>query len=140
MNASVRAALDTRRHAEARSRANKEDTMAQVATNRLQAEFTGELVRPGDPNYDMLRRVFNGAIDRHPALIARCTGPEDVIAAVDHARDHGLEIAVHGGGHGVRGHATCDGGVMIDLRTMKGLDRCRRSPCPGAGRTHLARA
>jgi FAD/FMN-containing dehydrogenase len=96
--------------------------MAQVMTDRFRVEFGGELVQPGDPRYDMLRRVFNGAVDRHPALIARCTGPEDVIAAVDYARDHGLEIAVHGGGHGVRGHATCNAGVMIDLRPMKAVD------------------
>ena len=95
--------------------------MAQVTSDRLQVDFAGELVRPGDPQYDALRRVFNGAVDRRPALIARCTGPGDVIAAVNHARDRGLEIAVHGGGHGVRGHAVCDGGVMVDLRPMNGI-------------------
>ena len=111
--------------------------MAQVATDRLQAEFVGELVHPGDPYYDMLRRVYNGAVDRHPALIARCTGPDDVIAAVDHAREHGFEIAVHGGGHGVRGHATCDAGVMIDLRPMKAIeiDATRRRARVQAGVT-----
>ncbi len=93
--------------------------MAQLATDRLQTEFSGELVRPNDPQYDRLRQVFNGAVDRHPALIARCTGRRDVITAVNHARDHGLEIAVYGGGHGVRGHAVCDGGIVIDLRPMK---------------------
>jgi len=111
--------------------------MAQVTTDRLQAEFEGELVEPRDPQYDMLRRVFNGAVDRHPALIARCAGPEDVIAAVNHARDRGLEIAVHGGGHGVRGHATCDDGVMIDLRPMKDIeiDSARRRARVQAGVT-----
>ncbi len=96
--------------------------MAQLTSNRLRAEFAGELVEPGDPRYDDLRRVFNGAVDRRPALIARCTGRRDVIAAVNHARANGLEIAVHGGGHGVRGHATCDDGVMIDLRPMRRID------------------
>jgi FAD/FMN-containing dehydrogenase len=96
--------------------------MAQLTTDWLRAEFVGELVRPGDPRYDALRRVFNGAIDRRPALIARCAGAQDVIAAVEHARDHGLDVAVHGGGHGVRGHAVCDDGVMIDLRPMNQIE------------------
>jgi FAD/FMN-containing dehydrogenase len=96
--------------------------MAQLTTDQLRAEFIGELVGPGDPQYDVLRRVHNGAVDRRPALIARCTGPGDVIAAVNHARDHGLEIAVYGGGHGVRGHAVCDDGMVIDLRPMKRID------------------
>jgi FAD/FMN-containing dehydrogenase len=100
----------------------KEDKMMQLATDRLQGEFAGELVMPGDPAYDAQRRVFNGAVDRYPALIARCTGGRDVIAAVNHGRDHGLEIAVHGGGHGVRGHATCDDGLMIDLRPMTQIE------------------
>lgn len=111
--------------------------MAQVATGGLHGEFIGELIQPGDPQYDTLRQVFNGSVDRHPALIARCTRPEDVIAAVNYARDHGLEIAVHGGGHGVRGHATCDGGVMVDLRPMKGIeiDAARRRARVQAGVT-----
>lgn len=89
--------------------------MAQLATDRLQTAFSGELVRPDDPRYDGLRQVFNGAVDRHPALIARCAGRRDVVAAVNHARDHGLEIAVYGGGHGVRGHAVCDDGMVMAL-------------------------
>jgi FAD/FMN-containing dehydrogenase len=105
--------------------------MTQVMTDRLRADFVGELVEPGDTHYDTLRQVYNGAVDRYPALIARCTGTGDVVAAVNHARDHDLEIAVHGGGHGVRGHATCDDGMMIDLRPMKAVEidvtgrRCR---------------
>jgi FAD/FMN-containing dehydrogenase len=111
--------------------------MGQLATDRLQTEFSGELVRPDDPQYDALRRVFNGAVDRHPALIARCTGRRDVIAAVNHARDHGLEIAVYGGGHGVRGHAVCDGGLVIDLRPMKRIriEAARRRAQVQAGAT-----
>ncbi|MGY1724228.1 FAD-binding oxidoreductase [Blastococcus sp. SYSU DS0533] len=80
--------------------------------------FRGEVLRPGDPGYDDARRVFNGMVDRSPALIARCTGTDDVVAAVGHARDTGLPLAVHGGGHGVVGHAVCDGGLMLDLRPM----------------------
>ncbi len=96
--------------------------MTGTAIDRLQDEFTGELVPPSDPEYDSLRRVFNGMIDRRPAVVARCGRPADVSVAVNHARDHGMPISVHGGGHGVSGHAVCDEGVMIDLRPMKKID------------------
>jgi FAD/FMN-containing dehydrogenase len=95
--------------------------MAQVEVARLQEDFVGELVQPSDRQYDSLRRVFNGSIDRRPAVIARCTNASDVAAAIDHARREGLVIAVHGGGHGVAGHAVCDDGVMIDLRPLKDI-------------------
>ncbi len=80
--------------------------------------FGGTVVRPGAANYDDLRRVFNGMIDRRPALIARCASTADVVAAVTHARDSGLPLAVYGGGHAVTGHAVCDDGVVVDLRQM----------------------
>ena len=80
--------------------------------------FRGEVLRPGNPGYDDARCVFNGMVDRKLALIARCTGTDDVVAAVRHARDAGLPLAVHGGGHGVVGHAVCDAGLMLDLRPM----------------------
>jgi FAD/FMN-containing dehydrogenase len=85
------------------------------------AGFEGEQLRPGDRLYDATRRVFNAMIDRCPALIARPNGTADVAAAVRHAREHGLPIAVHGGGHSVTGHGVCNGGVMIDLRRMKAI-------------------
>ena len=69
----------------------------------LDAGFLGELVRPGDPTYDDDRKVWNGHIDRRPALIARCRGVADVIAAVRFAREHDLLTAVRGGGHAVAG-------------------------------------
>lgn len=111
--------------------------MTEVAVGRLQEEFAGQLVRPGDPQYDSLRRVFNGSIDRRPAVIARCRDVSDVVAAVNHARHEGLPIAVHGGGHGVAGHAVCDDGVMIDLRPMKEIqiDPQRRVARAQAGLT-----
>ncbi len=111
--------------------------MTDVAVGRLQEEFAGQLVRPGDREYDSLRRVFNGSIDRRPAVIARCRDASDVVAAVNYARHEGLPIAVHGGGHGVAGHAVCDDGVMIDLRPMKEiqLDPQRRVARAQAGLT-----
>jgi FAD/FMN-containing dehydrogenase len=93
--------------------------MAQSALDTAALEgFGGELLRDGDPGYDESRRVFNAAIDRRPAVIARCTGVADVVAALGFAREHGLPVSVRGGGHSVAGHAVVEGGVMIDLRPM----------------------
>ncbi len=86
------------------------------------AGFSGEIVGREHPDYDELRRVFNGMIDRRPALIARCTDARDVAAAVNFARDSGLPVSVYGGGHNVTGNAVCDDGVTIDLRPMKGVE------------------
>jgi FAD/FMN-containing dehydrogenase len=80
----------------------------------------GEVVQPGDPTYDDSRRIWNGQIDRRPALVARCRGVADVIAAVRFAREHEALVAVRGGGHAVAGHALCDDGVVIDLSLMMG--------------------
>jgi FAD/FMN-containing dehydrogenase len=84
--------------------------------------FKGTLIHPGDNGYDDARKVFNGMIDRRPALIARCTCADDVAAAVNLAREERLPLAVHGGGHGVTGAAMCDAGVVVDLRGMTGID------------------
>jgi FAD/FMN-containing dehydrogenase len=81
----------------------------------------GALLRTGDADYAAARAIQNGMIDRQPALIARCTGAADVIAAVNFARDHGLLLSVRGGGHNVAGNAVCDGGLMIDLSPMRGV-------------------
>ena len=92
-----------------------------AAVADLARQFRGELIRPGDPSYAAARRVWNGAIDRRPVLVARCTGVADVGAAVRFARERQLVVAVRGGAHNVAGTATCDGGVVIDLSPMKGL-------------------
>jgi FAD/FMN-containing dehydrogenase len=96
--------------------------MTQVAARFELPNFKGELIHPGDDAYDEARRLFNGLIDRRPALIARCSCAEDVATAVNFARDQQLPLAVHGGGHGVTGAAMCDAGVVVDLRGMKGID------------------
>ena len=83
--------------------------------------FTGQLIRPTDPTYEDVRRIHNGLVDKRPALIARCRGVADIVDAVSRARSLSLEVAVRGGGHGVAGRATVDGGLMIDLSLMKGI-------------------
>ena len=92
-----------------------------AALAELRASFAGELVRPGDPSYEEHRRVWNGSIDRRPALVARCTGVADVRSAVRFARDRNLLTAVRSGGHSFPGLSTCDGGIVIDLRLMRGI-------------------
>jgi FAD/FMN-containing dehydrogenase len=96
-------------------------TLESIAFDGLAGSFRGELLLPTSPVYDSARRIWNGAIDRHPACIARCTGVADVVAAVRFARAHDLAVAVRSGGHGVAGHAVCDGGLVIDLSRMKGI-------------------
>ncbi|WP_053667085.1 FAD-binding oxidoreductase [Streptomyces sp. MMG1121] len=84
--------------------------------------FRGRLLTPGSPGYDRARRVRNARADRRPALIARCTDADDVIAVLAHARSHCLPVAVRGGGAHVAGWGTCDDGVVVDLGGMKRID------------------
>lgn len=91
------------------------------AVQEFAANFRGALIRPDDEGYDAARVVFNAMIDRRPALIARCSGVADVIAAVNFARENELVVAVRGGGHSVPGYGVCDGGIVIDLSPMKGI-------------------
>ena len=93
----------------------------ETALGELEGPFRGELVRPEHSAYDEHRKVWNGSISRFPALIARCAGVADVIAALKFARQTGLEVAVRGGGHSFPGLSVCDGGIVIDLAPMKGI-------------------
>ncbi|HUC11817.1 MAG TPA: FAD-binding oxidoreductase [Stellaceae bacterium] len=92
-----------------------------AAIRGLADGLRGRLMQPGDNGYDKARRIWNGMIDRRPALIARCAGPADIIAAVQFARDHRLLMSVKGGGHNITGNAVCEGGLMIDLSAMKSV-------------------
>lgn len=85
------------------------------------AGFLGEVLEAGDEGFESARQIWNGDIQRRPAVIARCTGTADVLAAVRFARERELPVAVRGGGHAVAGHAVCDGGLVIDLSTMTGV-------------------
>jgi FAD/FMN-containing dehydrogenase len=98
-----------------------ETILEAASVQRLADTLRGPLLRSGDNGYDMARRVWNGMIDRRPALIARCAGAADVIAAVRFARSHELLVSVKGGGHNITGNAVCEGGLMIDLSAMKGM-------------------
>ena len=85
---------------------------------RFRSRLHGELIRAGDEGYEKARRVWNGMIDKHPALIARCFGASDVVNAVAFAREHGLLMSVRGGGHNVAGTAIADDGLVVDLSPM----------------------
>ena len=95
--------------------------MSKSVADELRASGVPEVIDPSDPAYDGARRVWNGDIDRRPALIVRCHGVADVIAALNAAREGGLPLAIRGGAHNVAGHATCDQGMVIDLSSMKGI-------------------
>src|SRR3954470_7766181 len=109
-----------------------EATVAEFA-----AGMRGTTVRPGDEEYDRERSIWNGAHDRHPALIARCAGVADVIRTVDLARSEGLPLAVRGGGHSIAGFSTVEDGILLDLSLMKGVqvDPVRRTVIAEAGCT-----
>lgn len=93
----------------------------EAATSALAEALRGQLIRPTDPDYEQARKVYNAMIDRRPALIARCADAADVITAVNYGRDQGLDIAIRGGGHNGAGLGTCDGGLVIDLSSMRGV-------------------
>jgi FAD/FMN-containing dehydrogenase len=105
--------------------------LQEAALQEFKTSLRGQLLRPGDAAYDDARTLWNGMFDRRPAVIARCAGTADVIAAVNFARDHGLLVAVRGGGHSFPGHSVCDGGFVIDLSPMKAI---RVDPVAGTAR------
>ncbi len=99
----------------------KETLLDHETLDAFDGRLRGPLITPEDAVYDETRRVWNGMIDKHPALIARCTGAADVIDAVNFAREHELLVAVRGGGHNVAGQGVCEGGLVIDLSSMRGV-------------------
>jgi FAD/FMN-containing dehydrogenase len=96
--------------------------ISESAIRLLGDELDGDLIRPGDERYDQARAVWNGMIDRYPALIARCRGVADVVASVNFVRDENIAVSVRGGGHNVAGTAVCDGGLVIDLSQMTSVE------------------
>jgi FAD/FMN-containing dehydrogenase len=103
--------------------------ISQEAVKALQADLRGEVLLPSDTGYEQSRKIWNGMIDKRPAMIVRCLGTSDVMKAVRFARDQRLTVSVRGGGHNVAGNAVCDNGLMIDLSGMKSVrvDPARRT-------------
>jgi FAD/FMN-containing dehydrogenase len=95
--------------------------MGTSIVDRLREQVRGTVIGPGDEGYDDARRVYNAMIDRRPAVVIRAANAGDVMAAVNAAREAGVDLAVRGGGHGVPGFGTCDDGVVIDLSAMRGV-------------------
>ncbi|MCA1648444.1 MAG: FAD-binding oxidoreductase [Chloroflexi bacterium] len=95
--------------------------IADAVVRDFETGLRGQLVRPGDAEYDRARRVFNAMINKHPALIVRCVGTADVMHSVAFAREHGMPLSVRGGGHSVAGTAVCEGGIVLDMAAMKGV-------------------
>jgi hypothetical protein len=91
------------------------------ALRKFESGLRGDVFRPGHPNYEPARTLFNAMIDKHPALIVRCREVADALRAVEFARTQNLLVAVRGGGHNVAGKALCDHGMVIDLSAMKGI-------------------
>ncbi|HEU4367676.1 MAG TPA: FAD-dependent oxidoreductase [Methylomirabilota bacterium] len=112
-----------------------EKALDDLVLDKLGGRLRGALVRPCDPDYDRVRKVWNGMVDKRPALIARCTGAADVGECVRFAREHDLLVSVRGGGHNYAGKSVCEGGLVIDLQPMKGLrvDPARRIASAQAG-------
>jgi hypothetical protein len=102
---------------------------AAKAVDEFKTSLRGELIRPGNNNYDETRKVWNAMINKRPALIVRCAGVDDIVQSVRFARDNKLEVSVRGGGHSIAGSCLCDGGLMIDFTAMKGIrvDPIRRT-------------
>ena len=107
----------------------KTSTIELSTITEFRARLRGKLLLPGDEEYNSARRVWNGLIDRYPALVVRCAEVSDVISAVRFARDEPLTVAVRSGGHSVAGHGVYDGGLVIDLSQMKRIwvepNRCQ---------------
>ncbi len=120
-----------------RTSGGREKTIPESAVAGLATRLRGPLLQPGHSGYDEARRIWNGMIDKRPALIARCTDTADVVESVNFARAHDLLVSVRGGGHNIAGTALCDGGLMIDLSLMKDIqvDRERHRIQAGPGNT-----
>src|SRR5205809_833178 len=98
-----------------------EATLAAEATGAFLEGVRGPVLQSGDPGYDEARAIWNGLIDRRPALIVQCSGAADVVDAVNFAREQNLVLSIRGGAHNVAGNAVNDSGIVVDLSRMNGV-------------------
>ena len=121
------------------TRTREPNTSSETVIARLRAELKGRVITADDPEYESARMVLNGAVDKHPAAIARVANAGDVAAVISIARQSGIELAVRSGGHDGAGHSTTEGGIVIDVRDMKALaiDPERRTAVAESGLTAL---
>lgn len=131
LSASYRGMMQTFSDVPATTVAGEATVLEMAAVDELRGSLRGALLTPGSGAYDTARMLWNGMIDKHPALIARCAGAADVAHAVNFARERDLLVAVKGGGHSFSGKSSCDGGLMIDL---SGMDSVRVDPNGKTGR------
>src|SRR5262245_32370836 len=96
-------------------------TLDAETVQAFRASVRGAVLEPGEAGYDEARAIWNGLIDRRPALIVQPSGAADVVDAVNFARDHGLALSIKGGGHNVAGNAVNDGGLVVDLSSLRGV-------------------
>ena len=111
--------------------------MSQSAVDELRTRVQGDVIAPGDAEYEEARKVYNGMIDKHPAAVVRCTGSDDVAAVIGVARAEGLDLSVRGGSHSAPGFGTNDGGLVIDLSRLNdvAVDPSRQTARAGGGCT-----
>ena len=109
--------------------------LSRQAVEEFRSRLRGTLVLPTDKDYDVARRVWNGMVNKRPAMIARCADANDAAASVNFVREHQIPLSVRGGGHNYAGKAVCDGGLVVDLSSMKriSIDRERRTARAQAG-------
>lgn len=100
---------------------SEETTLPKIDTEAFKSSLRGKLILPNEEGYDKSRTIWNGMIDKYPAMVVKCAGPSDVIAAVNFARENKLILAVKAGGHSFAGRSTCDGGLLIDLSNMNSV-------------------
>jgi FAD/FMN-containing dehydrogenase len=112
-------------------------TVDPAVIDMFRQDFRGQIILPGDVDYEQARQIWNASIDKHPGMIARCLGTADIMRAVTFARENDLLVSVRGGGHNVAGRALCDDGLVIDLSLMKGIhvDLKQRTAWVQAGAT-----
>lgn len=103
------------------TKSSPQQALEPTHVEKLKKQVRGAVIQPSMLEYDNVRAIWNAMVERRPGAIVRCTGPADVMAAVDFAREHDLLLAVRGGGHNVAGNALCDGGLVIDLSLMQGI-------------------